>query len=76
MVYAYVFIITAAGKSPEAIASVRELDGVVEAHVVAGEYDIVVEFEVDSVYDLLTRITEEIQSLPGVGRTRTYIALD
>ena len=46
------------------------------AHVVAGEYDIIAEFEVADTGELLSRVTDRIQALDGVESTRTYMALD
>jgi DNA-binding Lrp family transcriptional regulator len=52
MVHAFVMVKTAAGKSESLLADVREEDHVVEAHIVAGEYDIIGEVDVDEVYQV------------------------
>jgi DNA-binding Lrp family transcriptional regulator len=52
------------------------LDRVLEGHVVAGDYDIIVEVEGDEVYDLLAAVSTELQEIEGVVDTRTYVSLD
>jgi DNA-binding Lrp family transcriptional regulator len=76
MVHAYVTVITGTGASPAVLEQVRTLDPVTEAHVITGAYDVLIEVEVDDVSALLDLVAAEIQSLDGVGTTRTYIALD
>jgi DNA-binding Lrp family transcriptional regulator len=76
MVHAYVMVTTAAGTSQRVLPEIRGLDGVTEAHVVAGEYDVVVEFEVTDTGELLSRVTDRVQAIDGVESTRTYMALD
>jgi DNA-binding Lrp family transcriptional regulator len=76
MVDAFVMIQTGAGRSGEVVAAVRELAGVEEAHVVAGEFDIMAEITAEEVYDVLQAASSSIQDLDGVTATRTYIALD
>ena len=76
MIEAYVMITTSAGTSRELLPKIREIEGVRRANVVAGEYDVVADVEADSRQDLLALVTEEIQSLSGVGRTRTLVVLE
>lgn len=75
MVHAYVMTRTAAGASPETLGAIREFEDVIEAHVVAGDYDIVVEIDAEDVYTILHVATAEIQSLDGIIDTRTYVSL-
>ncbi|MCL9813693.1 Lrp/AsnC family transcriptional regulator [Natranaeroarchaeum aerophilus] len=76
MVHAFVMVKTAAGKSESLLAEVRDEPHVVEAHIVAGEYDIIAEVEVDEVYQVLDASSSGIQALSGVNDTKTYISLD
>ena len=76
MVRAYVLIITSAGTSPEILPKLRELDGVVKADIVAGEFDIIAEVETETNHDLRELVAAEIQALTGVGATRTSIVLE
>lgn len=73
---AYLAVHTAAGTSPDVLAALSDIDEVIEAHVVAGNYDVIVELEAESTGDLLPVVTKEIQGIDGVGATRTYIVLD
>lgn len=76
MINAYAMIDTAEGASPELCERIRTFDGVTEAHVVAGDFDIVVELEGEHPYDLQHVLTTEIRPLDGVGTTRTYVCLE
>lgn len=76
MVHAFVMVKTAAGKSESLLAEVCEEPHVVEAHIVAGEYDIIAEVDVEEVYQVLEAASSGIQALPGVNDTKTYISLD
>lgn len=76
MVRAYVTVITGTGAAEDAVAAVRELPGVAEAHVVSGDFDIVAEVEGESVRDLQRTVTGGIHGVDGVGTTRTYVQLD
>ena len=76
MVHAFIMVKTGAGESEQLIEPIRGLCGVVEAHIVAGAYDIIAEAASDEVYDVLGTATGDIQSLQGVTETKTYIALD
>jgi DNA-binding Lrp family transcriptional regulator len=76
MVKAILMIDTAAGQSESVASAVRAVEGVTEAHVVAGDFDVVVELTADEVYDMLGTVTSKIRSLDGVGTTRTYVCLE
>lgn len=76
MVHAFVMVKTAVGASASLIDAVRELETVTEAHIVAGEFDIIVEVVVDEVYEVLHTTASAIQELDGVDGTKTYISLD
>jgi DNA-binding Lrp family transcriptional regulator len=52
------------------------LPGVEEAHIVAGQYDIIVEVTADEVYDVMHSVATGIRDLDGVADTRTYISLE
>ena len=76
MVHAFIMVKTTAGHSEELIESVRELDDVSEAHVVAGNFDIIVEADAGEVYDVLHAASSDISGMEGVADTKTYLALD
>lgn len=76
MVQAYLVVSAAAGEAERVLAAVRELDAVAEAHVVAGEWDLVVEMEAETVADLLRAVTADVRNVEGVGTTRCYVCLE
>jgi DNA-binding Lrp family transcriptional regulator len=76
MVHAYVVIITGTGSSPAVVERLQELEGVTEAHVVAGAFDVIAEVEVADVTSILDVVSSEFHQIEGVGTTRTYVALD
>jgi len=75
MVNAFIMIKTVAGKSEDLLATVRESEGIKEAHIVAGQYDIIAEATGPEVYDIMQSVATRIRDLDGVADTRTYIAL-
>jgi DNA-binding Lrp family transcriptional regulator len=76
MVHAFIMVKTAAGKSEGLLESIRDLEAVAEAHIVAGNYDIIVEVDAEEMYDVLKTSSSDIQGLDGVTDTKTYVAMD
>lgn len=76
MVDAYAMLDTAAGTADDVCQTVRDAEGVVEAHPIAGDFDVIVELTGDDTRDLLETVTESIRPLEGVGTTRTYVCID
>ena len=87
MTSAYIAVHTAAGTSSEVLAAVRDIEEVTAAHVVAGDYDLIVEIAAEPIGkldyadspvsdQLFSIVLDEIQNLAGVESTRTYIVLD
>ncbi|PSQ19539.1 ArsR family transcriptional regulator [Halobacteriales archaeon QS_8_69_26] len=76
MVRSYVLAVTATGRSLELLPEVREVEGVREAHVVAGEYDLMIEADGESTSDVLRNTIERIRDLEGIGDTKTYVSID
>jgi len=76
MVRAFIMVKTAAGKSEELMTAIRDADGVEDAHIVAGKYDIIVEAVGQEVYDVMQSVASGIRDMGGVADTRTYICLE
>mgnify|MGYP002761442566 FL=1 len=76
MVHAFVMIETGPGESEGLVEAIRDLDTVVDAHVVAGGYDVIAESDAPGVYEVLGTVSTRIQGLDSVIDTRTYIAMD
>jgi len=75
MVEAFVMVKTGAGRSEAVREDLVAIEGVEEAHVVAGNFDIIVEVAGGEVYDILHAVVSEVQALDGVTDTKTYISL-
>jgi DNA-binding Lrp family transcriptional regulator len=76
MVHALIMVETGTAKSTEILDGVTALEGVSEAHVVAGEYDVIAEFDGEEMYDVLETASSRIQGIDGVVDTRTYVSID
>ncbi len=76
MVEAYALIGTATGTADEVCRTLRDAPGVTEAHVIAGEYDVMAELTGEEPRDILETITTTVRPLEGVGTTRTYLCID
>ncbi|ADB59532.1 transcriptional regulator, AsnC family [Haloterrigena turkmenica DSM 5511] len=75
MVHAFIMVKTGAGESEGSLAEIRGLESVVDAHIVAGNYDIIAEVDGQEVYDVLETVSSSVQGLGGVSDTKTYIAM-
>ncbi len=76
MVRAFITMETEAGTSTALLDEVTRQAGVEEAHVVAGQYDIIVEATGEEVYDVMHEVATSVRDLTGVVDTRTYICLE
>lgn len=76
MVHAFVMVKAGAGEAGDVAEEIRGLEAVAEAHVVAGEYDVIAEVDAPEVYEVLDAVASGIQSLPGVADTKTYVSMD
>ena len=73
-VKAYVFIKTEVGKSNGVHDALKKVPGVRDADLITGEYDIAAVVNVEELRDIQGLVTESIQSIGGVQRTKTMIA--
>jgi DNA-binding Lrp family transcriptional regulator len=76
MASAFIMVKTVAGKSEALLADVRDSEGITEAHIVAGQYDIIAEATGTEVYDVMQSVSTRVRNLDGVADTRTYICLE
>jgi DNA-binding Lrp family transcriptional regulator len=76
MVHAFVMVKTEAGEGERLLDAIRQVVSVSEAHIVAGNYDIIAEMDTDEVYDVLKSVSGDVQGLQGVTDTKTYISMD
>jgi len=73
---AYVMINVQPGSIPEVVDNLRRIDGVKEANMTFGPYDVVSVIEAEDVNDIGRMIARRIQPIPGVHDTLTCLVLD
>lgn len=76
MVTAYVMVKANTGEADRLRNAIEAIDGVGEAHIVAGDVDIIAKLGVDSPAQVKEIAADAIQGISGVEDTRTYIAMD
>lgn len=79
----YVLINTDVGQEKDVMASLEELPGVKEVHLLAGEFDVLAELELETKLGpinlvnpdekVIAFVTEKMRKVPGIRRTRTVI---
>jgi len=74
-VAAYILIQAELGMSSSVAASLSKVDGVKMAHPVTGVYDVIAFVEVSDLAKLSSLVLKEIQTVKGVQRTHTAIAV-
>ncbi|TKR26310.1 Lrp/AsnC family transcriptional regulator [Natronomonas salsuginis] len=75
MVVAYVMVKAHTGEAGRLRDEIAAIDGVVSAHIVAGDIDIITKVDVESPADVKDIAADAIQALDGVEDTHTYIAM-
>ena len=68
---AYVLIQTDVGRSGQVAEEVGRIEGVIAAHNVTGNYDVIALAEAESVDDLGRLVVNKIQLVHGIARTTT-----
>jgi len=76
MVTAYVMIKSMIGEVETIRDDVKAIEGVIDAHIVAGDVDVIAKLEVASPDAIKALIGEEIHGIDGIDSTTTYIAMD
>jgi len=76
MVRAFVMVKADSVDAETVLDAVLGVEGITEAHVVAGDFDIIAEVEAEEVYDVLGAAATDIRSIDGVTDTKTYVALE
>jgi DNA-binding Lrp family transcriptional regulator len=74
MVVAFVMVKAHTGDADRLRDDTGAIDGVVSAHIVAGDVDIIAKVDVDSPADVKD-IAKAIRDLDGVENTQTYVAM-
>ena len=68
---AYVLIQTDVGRSAQVAEEVGRIEGVIAAHNVTGNYDVIALAEASSLDDLGRLVVNKIQLIHGIARTTT-----
>lgn len=76
MVHAFVMVKADVGEAAAMLDRVGSIEEVTEAHVVAGDYDLIAELDAPEVYDVLRVTAEGIQGLSGILDTKTYVSME
>ena len=76
MVTAYVMVKALTGEADRIKQAIESIEGVVEAHIVAGDVDIIAKLQVDAPADVKEIAANRIHDVDGVDSTQTYIAMD
>lgn len=75
MVTAFIMVKANTGEADRLRDSIRDLDGVESAYIVAGDVDLIAKVNVDTPAGVKDIAATHIQSISGVERTQTYIAM-
>jgi DNA-binding Lrp family transcriptional regulator len=75
MIEAFVMVKTEAGEADAVLEPIRDLVSVTEAHLVAGEYDVVVEVEATEMPSIVQTVSGSIRGFDGVTDSKTYLSL-
>ena len=73
---AYVFMHVRPGSVPEVVQNLRRLDGVIDAHMTFGPYDVVAILQADDINKLGKLVARSIQPIPGVTDTVTSVVVE
>ncbi len=76
MARVYMLINVLPGKDKDVRDTLRGINGVVNADVITGQFDIAAVLEADNLNDIFSRILKKIRKIKGITRTETFIAVE
>ena len=76
MVTAYIMVRVDAGKERAVLEQVRNFPEVKEAHIIYGEWDIVLKVEVDSIEGITSFVVDKLRKIDAVKLTSTMIVAE
>jgi DNA-binding Lrp family transcriptional regulator len=76
MVIAYVMVKAHSGEADRLKQEIEGVEGVISAHIVAGDIDFIAKVDVESPAAVKDVAATHIQEIDGVENTQTYIAMD
>ncbi len=71
-VAAYILVNVAVGRIQSVIDKLKEIEGVRVVSFTAGQYDVIVRVEVETLEDLFY-LTEKIHEIDGIEKTNTHV---
>jgi DNA-binding Lrp family transcriptional regulator len=71
---AYILIETKVGEAKSVLEALRAMEGVSEADIITGTYDLIALAEADDMVALVDLVTAQVQNISGVERTITCVA--
>jgi len=76
MVVAYVLVKANTGEADRLLEEISDVDGIVDAHIVAGDVDFIAKVDVDTPTKVKDISANAIQRIDGIESTETYISMD
>jgi len=76
MVVAYVLITVKHGTNKEVVEKLMQFNEVKEAHILYGQYDVIIKIEIENIKDLDKFILKKLKVVPNVESTETLISSD
>ncbi len=73
---AYILISTRTGEATAVVRQAKRLEGVIEAHITFGPYDVVAVVEAVDTKAVGHIVHNEVQPIPGIVDTLTCLAVD
>lgn len=73
MIEAYIFVSTGVGRVSETFEKIKSVEGIEDAHIVTGKYDIILKAEAVDMGSLTNVILQEIGDIESVTDTTTSI---
>ena len=72
---AFILIETVTGRTKQVASKLQQLKGVKSADCVTGPYDVIAVIEGENLNDIGVLVTDKIQSVSGISRTVTCMAI-
>lgn len=76
MVVAYIMVKANTSEADRMKQELAAIDGVVEAHIVAGDVDFIVKLDVPDPTAVKDIAADAVQNVGGVETTQTYLSMD
>ncbi|OGY25254.1 MAG: hypothetical protein A2864_01275 [Candidatus Woykebacteria bacterium RIFCSPHIGHO2_01_FULL_39_12] len=75
LIKVYVLVVAEPGSDKKVAQALREMPEVTNVHEVMGPYDVVVEFQVETMQEVPPILTERIRTVDGIESTTSLVTL-